>query len=186
MTASVQIIAQQVLLEPGQHSFDQDCSEHHVKFLIYPTNKRKEDWNLVMTFILILTCLFTPINIAFSYSQTGDLMHIINYAIDIFYLVDIIVIFNTAIYDQQENLVQSRKAIAVSYLTGWFTVDLLSIIPFSWAFKQSRYNNLARVARAGRLYKLVKLTKLIRILKVMKDQNKILKIINDQAKVNHQ
>ena len=96
-------------------------------------------------------------------------MSVINYAIDLFYLIDIFVIFNTAIYSQDERLVESKKSIALNYLTGWFTIDLLSIIPFSMAFNQSRMNNLARVARVGRLYKLVKLTKLIRILKVMKD-----------------
>lgn len=51
-----------------------------------------------MTIVLIVTCFFTPINIAFSYSnsQTNT---IINYAIDFFYFIDIIVIFNSAVFD---------------------------------------------------------------------------------------
>ena len=87
-----------------------------------------------MTFILILTCLFTPLNIAFSYHDDHTINNVINYAIDLFYLIDLLVIFNTAIYDDEESLVTSRKRIAINYLTGWFIVDLLSIIPFSFLF----------------------------------------------------
>jgi hypothetical protein len=89
--------------------------------------------------------------------------------IDGFFLIDVFIIFNSALMDQNDvDLIEDRKKIAKSYLSGWFIVDILSIVPFELLFNSS-YNKLARVARVGRLYKLVKLTKLIRILKVMKD-----------------
>ena len=138
-----------------------------------------------MTFILIITCFFTPINIAFSYHKHGIWMDIVNYLIDMFYLFDIFVIFNTVIYDQEENMIENRKTIAINYVSGWFVIDFLSIIPFSLILsgESSRYNNLARVARVGRLYKLVKLTKLVRSLTVMKDQNTSSKSINDYLNI---
>ena len=65
--------------------------------MIYPNNPKKDMWDLFMTIVLIFTCFITPLNISFSFKGTG--IHIINYSIDLFYLIDIIVIFNTAIYD---------------------------------------------------------------------------------------
>jgi hypothetical protein len=40
------------------------------------------------------------------------------------------VIFNTAFYDEDVELIDDRKDIAASYIQGWFVVDLLAIIPF--------------------------------------------------------
>ena len=87
-----------------------------------------------MTLVLILTCFFTPINIAFSFHESNDYGNYINWAIDLIYLIDIFVIFDTAIYDENDDLVEDRKRIAVNYLQGWFTVDLMSIIPFDLFF----------------------------------------------------
>lgn len=50
--------------------------------------------------------------------------------IDLLFLIDVIVIFNTAYYDEDVDLIDSRKTIAKMYLKGWFTVDMLAIIPF--------------------------------------------------------
>lgn len=52
-----------------------------------------------------------------------------NYTIDTFFLVDIFVNFNTAFYEQEYELVTSRKEIALNYLKSWFLLDFVSIIP---------------------------------------------------------
>ena len=44
--------------------------------------------------------------------------------------MDILVVFNTAYYDDDVDLVDDRKQIAKTYVKGWFTIDLLAIIPF--------------------------------------------------------
>lgn len=77
--------------------------------------------------------------------------------------------------------VTDRKVIAKDYLKGWFTIDLLSIIPFD-LMVQSQANsvtNLVRVSRVGKLYRLVKLTRLIRLLKVLKEKSKLLKYLGN-------
>ena len=90
--------------------------------------------------------------------------------------MDIIVIFNSAYYDEDFKIISDRKQINWNYITGWFFIDLLTIIPFDTIFEYSTYNKIARVARVGRLYKLVKLTKLFRFLKIMKEKNKLMKL----------
>ena len=36
-----------------------------VPFLIYPENKSKGIWDLIMTFVLLISCVITPLDIAF-------------------------------------------------------------------------------------------------------------------------
>jgi hypothetical protein len=40
------------------------------------------------------------------------------------------VIFNTAFYNDDSEIIDDRKEIASSYARGWFSIDLLAIIPF--------------------------------------------------------
>jgi hypothetical protein len=88
---------------------------------------------------------------------------------DVFFLVDMVVIFISAQYTPDYEIIDNRTLIACEYLKGWFMVDLLSCIPFDILLNYSSYNKLIRVARISKLYKLVKLTKLLRILKIIKD-----------------
>ena len=100
-----------------------------VKFLFYPEDKYKGYWDLWMTLILLITCLLTPLTIAFTYSE-DSVVSIVILAIDGFFIIDILVIFNSAFYDDDTDLIDERKKIARNYLHGWFTIDILAIFPF--------------------------------------------------------
>jgi len=53
-----------------------------------------------------------------------------NYSIDIFFAIDILINFNSAIVNEKFELIESRKEIAKIYIGSWFIIDLLSIVPF--------------------------------------------------------
>lgn len=63
----------------------------------------------------------------------------------------------------------SKKAIAINYLTGWFVIDFLSVLPFQMMVpgSQARYARFAKLLRLLRLLRLLKLTRLVR------DRNRI-------------
>lgn len=85
--------------------------------------------------------------------------------------MDIVVIMNSAFYDDEFQIVEDRTRIAKSYLTSWFGVDLLAIFPFELVIKSStgeNYQEIVRFARIGRMYKLIKMIRLIRVLKIVK------------------
>lgn len=141
--------------------------------LIYPENNRfKAWWDLFMTLILLTTCILTPYSVSFSGLNVNNIsssIKFIEYSIDILFLLDIIIIFNTVIYDEDYVLVENRKDIANNYLRGWFFIDFLAILPLDFIMAASSKNvKMVRIARVGRLYKLVKLTRLLRILKLVK------------------
>jgi hypothetical protein len=82
-----------------------------------------------MTIVLLITCFLTPYDIAFNVdSQLW--IKIVDYVIDVLFLFDIIIIFNTAFYDDEIELIDSRKVIFWTYFKGWFFIDLFSCIPF--------------------------------------------------------
>ena len=126
----------------------------------------------------------TPYNLAFETEAASKFTdNLLSSIIDILFMIDIVIIFNTAYYTEDMELIEDRKSIAKSYLKGWFIIDLLAVIPFDIILNATQFNSLVRVARFGRLYKLVKLTRLLRILKIMKEKNKLMKYLNQILKI---
>ena len=139
--------------------------------------------------ILVIACVATPLNIAFGYINTSMASVIGNYCLDFMFLFDIIVNFNSAFVAPTFELVEDRGAICKAYIKGWFTVDLLAIIPIDLIISSGAdasgdgtdISSFAKVARFGRLYKLAKLTKLLRILKTMKEDSKLRELFNSMG-----
>lgn len=67
----------------------------------------------------------------------------LNYCIDGFFFIDIIVNFNSAFTNESYEIVDDRKKIAKSYLTSWFLVDFLSIVPFELILMWTDTSNAA-------------------------------------------
>lgn len=139
---------------------------------MYPEDKLKSLWDLFMTVILLITCIQTPYAIAFTTSRVD--IDYFSLFIDICFLLDILVIFNRAYYNDDMDIIDDRCTITKQYLTGWFIIDIIAIIPFDYILESGQFNSLIRVARFSRLYRLVKLTRLLRVLKIFKQQNKML------------
>ena len=109
-----------------------------------------------------------------------------NNTIDLLFFIDILVIFFSAFYDDEQfRMVEDYSEIAINYLTGWFLIDTVSILPFDLILNSganpvdgtTQVNGLVRFMKIGRLYKLLKLTKLMRILNVVADRRSILKYL---------
>lgn len=115
--------------------------------MIYPDTKFKSlFWDTMISMVLLITCFVTPFHLAFA----DDLdqiqwLAIVNYTIDALFLVDIFINFNTAYKDEINNIVDDRKTVAKTYLTGWFIIDFLSIFPLDLIIVAS---NGAGVAKA--------------------------------------
>jgi hypothetical protein len=144
--------------------------------MFYPDDNRKTMWDLGISFVLIFVCFCTPYRISFVEVETTN-WTIAMYTIDLFFLLDMIIIFNTAYYQEDFKMIEDRKEIAKDYLRQWFAIDLVAILPFDLIMKLftneeasggKNLNSIVRIARLGKLYKLVKLMRLIRILKILK------------------
>ena len=128
--------------------------------------------------LILFVCVTTPARIAFM-DDDDFAWTVTSVCVDTLFLVDLILNFFSAYHDQELNLIDDRKTIAKRYLKGWFLVDFFSILPISLITRSGDYNSLARIARFPKLYRLVKIMRLVRILKVVKEQNKLVKNLND-------
>ena len=85
----------------------------------------------MVSICLLVTCILTPLNLAFSETLESIVWYMnMNYSIDFFFFIDILVNFNSAYIDESYEVIDNRKKIAHSYLVSWFIIDFLSIVPF--------------------------------------------------------
>ena len=108
-------------------------------------------------------------------SHVGDfeVWSITEKVFDSLFLIDIVLCFISAFYDEDFVLIDSHKIIAYNYIRSWFAIDVVAIFPF-WAFEggeQDNMNGVVRIARIGRMWKIMKLTRLIRLVKLVKKKN---------------
>lgn len=136
-----------------------------------------------MTILLLFTAINTPYRISFV--ETDDITwDIVDILTDFTFAIDIIINFFSAYQDENEEIIHNRAVIAKKYLRGWFLIDLISIMPFSYMLETSDYASLAKIARLPKLYRLIKMAKLARILKVIKERNTISKYLNEVLKLS--
>ena len=101
-----------------------------VENLFYPEKGWLINWLIMITLILIFACCLAPFRIAFEKDNSDSNWGYVTVIIDLCFLVDIFIIFNSAVYDDDFNIIENRKEIARNYLSSWFIIDLMSIIPF--------------------------------------------------------
>mmetsp|Transcript_26579 Transcript_26579/g.40570 ORF Transcript_26579/g.40570 Transcript_26579/m.40570 type:complete len:153 (-) Transcript_26579:169-627(-) len=78
-------------------------------WMLYPEDQHKVYWDLFITVILLISCILTPYNIAFGGIQEPLGWTMINFTIDGMFLIDILIIFNSAYYDDEFIIVEDRK-----------------------------------------------------------------------------
>lgn len=148
--------------------------------LFYPDSSCLGFWDLFMAVALIVSCMTTPIGVAFPQTEESQYSwDIYMNTIDSLFLMDILIIFNTAYIIEEFTVVDNRKKIAKRYLTGWFAIDVIAILPFDMIMQGLEVNHLVKLTRISRLYKLVKLAKLVRLLKLFKTKNKFSKLLSN-------
>ena len=79
---------------------------------------------------LLFTLVVTPFEVAYI-EPKFDALYGINRLVDLLFLTDLICQFFSPYYDSQMGgFVVEHKLIAKHYLTGWFIIDFVSILPF--------------------------------------------------------
>jgi hypothetical protein len=163
------------------------------KFMLYPDMGGRILWELFITIILVISCIQTPIDIAFV-STTPDewtANDVINLVTDLLFLIDIFVCFMSAYENVEEKVIDDRKMVVKNYLTGWFFIDFFAILPIGmfiqWSSSSgeegSNFNGLVRIVRLGKLTKLLKFLKFLRLVKIMKNSDKIMSQMNSVMQI---
>ena len=144
-------------------------------------------WDFYIMIMMVLAALLTPWQLAFVEKDTVEWI-IVNAIIDISFLIDIVVTFNTAFFDENKLLMVTDKCtIAKQYIRFWFWLDLLSIIPFDLIISHTSngdMGNVAKISRVSKLYKMVRMLRMIKMIRIFKDRKKIMANLDKAMNTN--
>jgi len=130
-------------------------------------------WDVFMAVLLLVTCAATPFEAAFLEPKLG-LMFVLHHVADIAFLVDMGLQCCISVPDPvcPTIMIRSSGRIIRNYLTGWFWVDLVSLLPADVALLYmdmhpetgAHHSTLVSVLRAARLVRLLRLTRGARLI----------------------
>lgn len=141
------------------------------KTVFHPNGTFISVWNVLMAFILLYTAIIDPYLLSFMNIVKWDPLFVIGIIFDFTFMLDMIFTFNTAYYDEDNQIIGDRRKIVLKYLKSWFLLDLASSVPFGLleAFLLPSGNNATRLVRISRLRNIPKLMRLSRLIKIAKN-----------------
>jgi len=140
--------------------------------VIHPFSTFRWYWDILLVAFISLHVLLLPVNIAFLSDDLSTHWLVINGISDLFFVVDIFLNFRTGLVDpnNKDEIILDPKIIRWTYIKGWFIIDLLSSLPFDYAYfiasSTSTEQTLLKASRALRILKLAKVLSLLRLLRV--------------------
>jgi len=158
--------------------------------VVEPNGDFRRKWDIIMILLLVYLTIFTPFQIAFLTHWTLDNVHdwwvvfALDRIVDVYFVVDIILNFRTAIMREKKSTYFKCKVVAVRYLRTWFLVDLVSSVPFEFVeyfyrlanpetfaasafFLEGEYSVWFKINKIIRLVRLAKLLKVVRASRVL-------------------
>ena len=115
--------------------------------------------------------LITPYDVSLILHEASvDFLFVFNQIVSCIFIIDMIFQFFLPYPEKGSRsggLVKDHRRITLNYLRGWFTIDLLSVLPFDvvtimGGFGDSSKVSVTRVVRLIRLLRLLKLARLLR------------------------
>ena len=140
--------------------------------VILPGSKFRQRWDIWMGILILWSVWAGPWKVAFV-SDESLWSKALDYGMDIFFLIDIILNFRTGYYGLDGILVFSFGPIATRYLKSWFMVDFLSTVPIdlivNYLIDTENASSLKsfKLARTFRLFRLLKLVRLLKLQKIL-------------------
>ena len=143
--------------------------------IIDPDGSFKTKWNFLIVILILYSIIVTPYRIAFSPTLQGRVDSLnFSFFLEIFVetvlVMDIIINFFQAYYDEEENLVISRNKIVVNYLQGWFIIDMGTSLPASYVNLIMYYYSI-QSASMYNFYITFKWLKVLRIIKLLNNNS---------------
>ena len=137
--------------------------------ILYPKEIYKLVWDAFIASLILYAALTQPLQAAFDAFNEGPNffgLQVMDYLVNGFFLLDMIVTLNTAYYSEKyDAYVTVRSMIFFKYLNNYFFVDLISSIPFDIIAKEAL---LARSSSDLSSVQLIKTVRLIRLIKLLK------------------
>ncbi|CAD8159647.1 unnamed protein product [Paramecium pentaurelia] len=128
-----------------------------------PTSTFRIIWESISMLFIFVQMIYIPMALSFSIDSSIE-MEIINDIMDIFFVIDMLLNFRLAYYENGK-LEYRLKYIALNYLKLWFWIDVIAVLPFDLMIGNDS-NQSTQILKFVRLFKFVKIIRLLRVLKL--------------------
>jgi len=131
--------------------------------ILHPEGPPRLIW-LAPAFVFVLAEAFlVPFMLAFAVEPDDEpFLGIAFRIIDLYFLMDIVITFLTGYRDKRGNLVFTPRKIVKKYIAGWFFLDAVAAIPWTWIGDST----VAQVTRGLKVVRLIRLARLLRLAKL--------------------
>eukprot|EP01043_Picozoa_sp_COSAG02_P035665 COSAG02_NODE_2567_length_8517_cov_2.589570_4_plen_617_part_00 len=140
----------------------------------------RQTWDSAQIALLVYIAVLVPFRIGFDQNaEPGDLFFIFDVGVDVYFIVDVYLSFNTTRHDSEGKLVWKKREVRMGYMKGWFTIDLLGCLPLHYLpllpgieadSDAMKSNKSVRLLRLARLLKLLRLARINRLLQRYEEQ----------------
>eukprot|EP00658_Telonema_sp_P-2_P048478 TRINITY_DN36880_c0_g1_i4.p1 TRINITY_DN36880_c0_g1~~TRINITY_DN36880_c0_g1_i4.p1 ORF type:complete len:634 (-),score=95.50 TRINITY_DN36880_c0_g1_i4:242-2143(-) len=127
--------------------------------IVDPRSESYQTWENFMGVLLLYTATVTPVDVAVKTDGTaGIVLFWWNRCVDSSFLLDLFINLRLAFYPKHshQTLVMDIDEIQRRYLRGWFTVDLISVLPLEVIHSDLQVVKLLRLLRLLKLLKVAR------------------------------
>ncbi|KAL7685036.1 putative potassium channel, voltage-dependent, EAG/ELK/ERG, rmlC-like jelly roll [Plasmopara halstedii] len=141
-------------------------------YLFHPQEPSIVLWQFFVGIGIVYSIIVVPFRLGYDVDAVGG-WYVLEMTIDGFFLVDILVNFRTAYFDDERKLIYEPRTLFWRYAKGWFLLDLISTVPIDELFRavvgtsnQTLRRFPTKLLRLFRIARLLKLTRLIKLSRV--------------------
>eukprot|EP01048_Picozoa_sp_COSAG05_P017412 COSAG05_NODE_2368_length_3166_cov_220.486677_3_plen_318_part_00 len=145
--------------------------------IVHPDSGYRLLWDIVLMVLLLYVAIVIPARVCFDIKvQIGSVTFWYEAFIDVCFATDIFVNFRTGFIGPEGLLVVSPRAISRKYLRGWFAIDFLAVLPFSYLAILFGDGSHEKSVPGGSRQQLIKSLRLMRLAKLLR-MNKIVPMV---------
>lgn len=147
------------------------------RWVLSPQSRFRYTWDSVATLLIIFIAVVLPYRVTFATDWTLG-WELFDLFTDSFFIVDIILNFNTAYIDDVGRTIVRFRPRVLHYVRTWFFADLMATMPWSWFANgiqlsqpdvaQSQASQASQLTEMIRMIKLLRLLRLLRVAKLLR------------------
>jgi len=144
-----------------------DASIHHAMplppLIRDPDGSTAAAWDVMQVSLLIYLATVLPLRACFAIDvPAASPAFVFDVFTDIVFIIDLLLNFRTAYYDDAGLLEERPRKIASNYLHGWFAFDFVSCLPLQYfSFSGGKAAKALRLVRLAKMLRLAKMKRLI-------------------------
>jgi CRP-like cAMP-binding protein len=150
-------------------------------FIVFPMGKFYRSWWMFTVIATAFTFFFETYQIAFppgGLLPPSEKSSIVDFTLITIFAMDMLISFNLAYFNEDNELVYSHKDIATNYISFYFWIDLLGVMPFylialAMSGQYLQDNKLTQYLALLRLLRLVRMRRVKQLFDIIKFSTKV-------------